>query len=359
MITKLIDDLSKFIKFVEIDGNTIVNNGKNIEIVEVTNKFSSVKKPTMKLKVDDKICKRNDRLTYNCPMCNSSSSILVGRFLTKKSKYCYKCKENDEEKKKKQSEFIIKSYANFDKVRPKEKIEKLDLIELSNILFKKESEEFKKEYFERNLTIEEFEKIRNNIKSINGTNVLNKNIIYYPIVKVNNQMKYSSKVFVDGRFILFTNCEFACEICGVDFKGRNFKSKLDNILCPSCNLSNRIFKFKSTLNIKGEKVVYQSDPELKLIDTLNKNNILIKNGPRISYNFKGDSKIYKVDFEIPDLRQLIEIKADHIWHRDQVKSGMWDSKESAAKKWCSLKNYKFQLVFNVDAYINSLSLNQL
>ena len=74
MITKLINDLSKFIKSVEIDGNTIVNNGENIEIVEVTNKFSSVKKPTMKMKVDDKICKRNDRLTYNCPMCNSLSS---------------------------------------------------------------------------------------------------------------------------------------------------------------------------------------------------------------------------------------------------------------------------------------------
>lgn len=357
MITKLIDELSKYIKSVEIDGNTIINNGKNIKIVEVVNKYSSVKKPTIKIQVDDKLCKRYDRLTYSCPMCNSSSSILVGRFLTKKSKYCYKCKEDNEEKRKKQSEFIIKSYANFNKVTSKEKEEKIDIIELSKNLFEKESEDFKKEYFNRNLTVEEFNKIKENIKSINGVNVLNKNIIYYPIIKVNNQMKYSSKVFID-EFILFTNCEFCCEICGDDFKGRNLKKKLNTILCPSCNFSNTVFKFKSTLNINGEKVVYQSKPELKLINTLNKNNILIKNGPKINYNFKGDEKIYKVDFEIPSLRQLIEIKGNHIWHKEQLESGKWEAKELSAKKWCDVRNYIYKLIFDLDNYINDISLKE-
>ena len=357
MITKLIDELSKYIKSVEIDGNTIINNGKNIKIVEVVNKYSSVKKPTIKIQVNDKLCKRDDRLTYSCPVCNSSSSILVGRFLTKKSKYCYKCKEDNEEKRKKQSEFIIKSYANFNKVTSKEKEEKIDIIELSKNLFEKESEDFKREYFNRNLTVEEFNKIKENIKSINGVNVLNKNIIYYPIIKVNNQMKYSSKVFID-EFILFTNCEFCCEICGDDFKGRNLKKKLNTILCPSCNFSNTVFKFKSTLNINGEKVVYQSKPELKLINTLNKNNILIKNGPKINYNFKGDEKIYKVDFEIPSLKQLIEIKGNHIWHKEQLESGKWEAKELAAKKWCVVRNYIYKLVFDLDSYINDISLKE-
>lgn len=166
MIKKLINELSKYIKSVEVDGNTIINNGKNIKIVEVSNKYSSTKKPTVKIQADDKLCKRDDRLTYNCPMCNSLSNILVGRFLTKKSKYCYKCKEDNESKRKKQSEFIIKSYANFNKVTSKEKGEKIDIIELSKNLFEKESEDFKKEYFNRNLTFEEFNKIKENIKSI-------------------------------------------------------------------------------------------------------------------------------------------------------------------------------------------------
>ena len=133
MTIKLIDYLSKYIKSVEIDGNTIINNGKNIKIVEVVSKYSSVKKPTSKIEVDDKICKRGDRLTYCCPMCNSDSTILVGRFLSKKSKYCYKCKENNEEKRKKQSEFIIKSYADFNKVvsLKNKNTEEIDIIKLS------------------------------------------------------------------------------------------------------------------------------------------------------------------------------------------------------------------------------------
>jgi len=96
MIKKFIYDLSKYIKSVEIDGETIINDGENIKIVETTSKYSSVKKPTIKIKINDKICKRDDRLTYFCPMCNLLSNILVGRFLSKKTKYCYKCKENNE-----------------------------------------------------------------------------------------------------------------------------------------------------------------------------------------------------------------------------------------------------------------------
>src|SRR5690606_32822687 len=84
MITKFIDELSKHIKSVEINGNTIISDGENIKIVELINKYSSVKKPTIKIQIDDKICKRDDKLTYSCPMCNSLSSILVGRFLAKK-----------------------------------------------------------------------------------------------------------------------------------------------------------------------------------------------------------------------------------------------------------------------------------
>jgi len=358
MTKKFIDDLSKYIKSVEIDGETIINDGENLKIVEVISKYSSVKKPTIKIKINDKICKRDDRLTYSCPMCNLLSNISVGKFISKKTKYCYKCKENDEEKRKNHSDFIIKSYAKFNKVKSKDKSLDLDIIKLSEKLFENENQDFKKDYFNRNLTIEEFNKIKENIKSVNGYNILNKKIEYYPYIKVNNQMKYSSKILMDNKFILVTNCEFCCEICGDDFKGRNLKKKIETILCSSCNFSNKVFKFKSTLNINGEKVVYQSKPELNLINILNDNNILIKNGPKIEYKFKEDKKLYKVDFEIPSFKHLIEVKGNHIWHRDQVESGKWEAKEESAKKWCILNNYIYKLVFDVNNYINSLSLKE-
>lgn len=358
MTKKFIDNLSKYIKSIKIDGETIINNGENLKIVEIISKYSSVKKPTIKIKINDKICKRDDRLTYSCPVCNLLSNISVGKFISKKTKYCYKCKENNEEKRKNHSDFIIKSYAKFNKVKPKDKSLDLDIIKLSEKLFENENQDFKKDYFNRNLTIEEFNKIKENIKSVNGYNILSKKIEYYPYIKVNNQMKYSSKILMDDKFILVTNCEFCCEICGDDFKGRNLKKKIENILCSSCNFSNKVFKFKSTLNINGEKVVYQSKPELDLISILNNNKILIKNGPKIEYKFNGDKKLYKVDFEIPSFKHLIEVKGNHIWHREQVESGKWEAKEESAKKWCILNNYIYKLIFDVNNYINSLSLKE-
>jgi len=35
---------------------------------------------------------------------------------------------------------------------------------------------------------------------------------------------------------------------------------------------------------------------------------------------------YKVDFAIPKIKTLIEIKDNHIWHREQVSSGKWGEK---------------------------------
>jgi hypothetical protein len=64
MITKFIEELLKYIKTIDINGNTIINNGKNIKLIEVVSKYSSVKKPTVKIQIDDNICKRDDRLTY-------------------------------------------------------------------------------------------------------------------------------------------------------------------------------------------------------------------------------------------------------------------------------------------------------
>ena len=357
-MVKLIYDLVKFVKNIEIDGILFENNGQNISIVEVINKYNSTKRLSLKISIDDKISKKYDKITYICPICNSESKILVCRFIHKKTKYCYKCKENKEEKRKKHSEFIKNSYSKHNKVAPLDKIREKNIYDLSEELFESESENYKLEYFNRNLTKEEFLFLRDKIISVNGVEIMGKKIDYYPFIKVNNQMKYSSKVLVDGKLILLTNCVYICDICSNEFKGRNMKKKISSVLCTSCNFSNKVFKFKSIKNIDGYNVVYQSNPELKLIKKLNDKKILIKNGPKIKYLYEGNIKVYKVDFEIPIINELIEIKDNHIWHREQVNSGKWGSKESAAIDWCVDNNYTYELVFDVDHYINKL-LNRL
>jgi hypothetical protein len=46
--------------------------------------------------------------------------------------------------------------------------------------------------------------------------------------------------------------------------------------------------------------------------------------------FNEKSRVYRVDFRINNI--LIEIKDNHIWHQNDVKSGKWLSKEDAVKK---------------------------
>jgi hypothetical protein len=86
---------------------------------------------------------------------------------------------------------------------------------------------------------------------------------------------------------------------------------------------------RHTKNIINEKILYQSKLELKFIDWCNTNQLIIKNGPSLKYNFNGKDRIYKVDFRLNNV--LIETKDDHIWHQNDLKSGKWAAKIAAVE----------------------------
>ena len=72
--------------------------------------------------------------------------------------------------------------------------------------------------------------------------------------------------------------------------------------------------------------MYQSKFELKFIRYCNEHKIDITNGPKVAYRMNNKNCTYKVDFAIPKIKTLIEIKDNHIWHREQVTSGKWGEK---------------------------------
>ena len=354
----LVGELIKSIYSVNQNGKDYTPN--SIELKQIFNKYSSLGQPTLKLVIDENLqLSRNDKLSYICSTCHNRVTMLVGKFLTKNSLNCRKCKEQVETKKMKQSEYVKKSFKDFSRIQKKTdklkiKYNSNELIGLSKEFFESESDEFKKDYLSKTPTSFEFEKAREYINKIDGIDIKNKKIEYYPIIKTNNQMKYSPKVLIDGKFHNLSNCEFECQICGNEFKGRNILNKSKkSVLCKQCSFSNDTFKFKSILNIKGEKVVYQSEPELKLIKHYNDIKILIKNGPSINYIFNGKERVYKVDFILPSNKMLIEVKDSHKWHRDEMITGKWQQKEDAARRWCNQNNYTYHLIFNVDILIRN------
>lgn len=100
-------------------------------------------------------------------------------------------------------------------------------------------------------------------------------------------------------------------------------------MCHDCKLCRKIFKIRNTKNIINNNILYQSQLELKFINWCNNNNIIVTNGPKISYFFDSKNRIYKVDFYLPQIYLLIEVKDDHIWHITQVNNGKWDAKINA------------------------------
>jgi hypothetical protein len=76
------------------------------------------------------------------------------------------------------------------------------------------------------------------------------------------------------------------------------------------------------------------------------------NGPMIPYVFQGIVRKYKVDFMINDL--LIEIKDNHIWYRNDIKSGKNEAKINAVKEEIQKGNYKEYYLITPDIWVNTL-----
>jgi len=55
---------------------------------------------------------------------------------------------------------------------------------------------------------------------------------------------------------------------------------------------------------------------------------------------------------------LIEIKDNHIWHRNQLKSGVWGVKQKAAEKFADKNGILYILLFkeNIEEFFKSIKI---
>ena len=211
-------------------------------------------------------------------------------------------------------------------------------------------EDFQNTYLLKYLSEEEFERIRYKIISVNNDKI--KDLSKYKYVfnfKSNNQTIFNPQLvnFEENLLEKPVNIKFQCENCDNHFISRELYSQKNKykILCKDCSFCNKTFKIRNMKNILNEKVIYQSQFEKKFITYCNENNIVIKNGDTIEYEWKDKKLKYKIDFKIPDKKLLIELKDKHIWYTREKLNEKQDSKIEAAKKYAVDIDYRYEFVF--------------
>lgn len=351
--------INNILEICDENGNKIDIN--NIKIEFSCNKYSSKKNSIYHILLNDvHLSKRNKySIKYKCITCDNINNVGTTQFLRKVNKCSYRCYVccNKEEMKRTNHSLMMKNNM-YDKEENSKKNSYIDYREYSEKIFNEYDDDFKEKYFEYHLTKEDYKRISKNILSFqNGKYLINDNIEYCPIYKTNNQMLFTCMFYDKTNDILFRPNQpiMKCSNCEITWRAKKIErfKNCHKILCNNCTLCNKTFKIRNTKNIINEVITFQSQLELKFIQWCSNNNIVVKNGPYIPYMIDGVKKIYRVDFQIQDI--LIEIKDNHIWHREQVNSGKWNKKEHAVFQEIEKGNYKSYHLIMPKNWIKSLN----
>jgi len=309
--------------------NSIIPISKK-ELKFETSKYSSTKENIWHVFINDnKIRKTCEYVfSYECLSCGKLNVCASTQFLRKirqAKPQCFQC--NNVELKDEKT--YIQKY------------------EESQIEFENYPDQYKNSYLLSHLSVDDYSRIKPKIISFgNGKFTDLDNYEYWPICKVNNQMKFSHVIYDKINDIIFKAYQpiVKCDNCENNWRCKSLETfkNCHKILCPDCKLCNRTFKIRATKNLNNEVIMYQSKLELKFIEWCSSNNLVVTNGPNVNYVFHDKQHKYRVDFKIENI--LIEIKDFHIWHRNQVESGIWNEKVNAVNKYIlenKLKKYYF------------------
>jgi hypothetical protein len=331
-------------------------------IQKIASMYSNTKTPIYKLVIDGKPISRNNTYTirYKCHTCCTENEITLNLYMRKVNKAsmtCDACKNSDEAKCIKQSNFMKqnaslihagKYVSDTDKTKVKNRTLS-DHLETSITDWNQEDDDFKEKYYLYHLTSEDYERIKKHIISINNDKFNNINEwTYFPTYRIYNQTKYTPMLLhSDNKCVekpLYL--KFKCENCDCEYIHRDLevvKNKY-KLLCKTCSLVNKTFSLRKKILNNGEKIMWQSIPERRFIEWCEDNNIPIKNGPKLKYTFKEKEHTYHVDFELYD-NILVEIKDNHFWHKQQIESGKFQAKQYATEEWCKKNNYTYHVIF--------------
>ena len=343
----------------------------NAKLTFGTSKYSSTKENIWHVEINGNTIKKTSDLLikYKCVTCNTNNAVSSTQFVRKVNKCSLGCPSCNIIKLNsiKYDRSVKNKNKNKNKVvetNIKEKPTLRQIYENSIIEFNNYPEEFKNSYLSIHLTDNEYNRIKPKIISFcNGNKPDINNYEFWNIYSVNNQQKFTSVIYDKINNAIFKSDQpiLKCDNCNNEWRAKNIEQFKNcyKILCATCKVCNKTFKIRSMDNLIGEKIIYQSKLELKFIKWCEQNGIILNNGPNIVYDFSNSTNeskhTYRVDFRIDNI--LIEIKDNHIWHKEQIKSGKWDAKYNAANKYIvdnNLKKFYFITPINWNQQLNVL-----
>ena len=332
---------------VEITKDNIPIEIKSIKLEFSCNKYSSKKNSIYHITLNDKHLSKRDALNikYKCITCDAVHIVGTTQFLRKINKCSYRCDS-------------CGSSVNNDKQAPILPLSLKEQKEASDRLFEEYDDDFKDTYYSYHLTNEDYKRISKNIISLQNGKYKIEDLEYWAVFKTNNQMLFSSVFYdnVNNLIIKANQPILRCDNCNNDWRAKTLEKykNCHKILCSSCTLCNKTYKIRTTKNCINDIILYQSKLELNFINWCNNNSIIVKNGPALSYVFQGIERKYKVDFMIKDL--LIEIKDNHIWYRNDIKTGKNEAKINAVKEAIKNGDYKEYYLITPDIWVNTLKI---
>jgi DNA-directed RNA polymerase subunit RPC12/RpoP len=341
------------------DKSGIKINYRKIDVKKVSNKYSNTKIPIYKFEIDDKLISRNNSLqvSYKCLECQRINKVALNNIVRKMNKSIWKCricKEEDEDKRKTHSKFLKDNNPQTTDYRKPIPIKKTlrEIIDVSFQEFDEMDFDYIDKYFTKHLTKEEFDYIKPHIISIQNDKFKKEELDtfeYLPALKCNNQTLFTPMFYDHSRdgFEKPIYLKYKCQKCQNDFVNRDLwiqKNRI-KILCKECSFCNETFRIRGDKNILNQRITYQSKLELKFIKFCAEKNIIVVDGQKLNYNWNGKNRKYIVDYYLPDLKMLIELKDDHIWHKKQVENGVWKAKMEAVEKYNLENNTQYLLIF--------------
>ena len=341
---------------------------KSIKLEFSCNKYSSKKNSIYHITLNDKHLSKRDALNikYKCVTCDAIHIVGTTQFLRKIGKCSYRCSN------------CVGTIGTIGTINApivplplplslKEQKEESDRV------FDECDDDFKDAYYTYHLTNEDYKRISKNIVSLQNGKYKIEHLDFWPVFKTNNQMLFSSVFYDDSNNLIIKANQpiMRCDNCGNDWRAKTLEryKNCHKIMCSSCTLCNRTFKIRTTKNSVNEIILYQSKMELNFINWCNNNAIIVKNGPVLPYVFQCIERKYKVDFMIrcdasnngdsrsSDSRSddvLIEIKDNHVWYRNDIKSGKHDAKLKAVRTAIEKGDYKEYYLITPDIWVNTL-----